>query len=189
MFGITDARQLHLYCDSGPSGIWHGAEFLMSRLRTEEIPAAVIAKTPSSHHKSPQKSQTDLLIQSLLPLSPLTSLHKLPRKHQKRNIRSKAQDSKHGDAIPARAELAHHAAARDAAALVHFRTREELAVALVPAEDGDEHDGGAVDGEQGADGVELRGEDFEDDEGEGELGEGCAHVGAFEGSLGGADFD
>ena len=48
---------------------------------------------------------------------------------------------------------------------------------------------GAVDGEEGADGVELRGEDLEDDEGEGELREGRAHVGALEGALGGADLD
>lgn len=66
---------------------------------------------------------------------------------------------------------------------------EELAVALVAAVGGDEGDGGGVDGEEGADGVELGGEDLEDDEGEGELGEGGAHVGSFEGALGGADLD
>lgn len=66
---------------------------------------------------------------------------------------------------------------------------EELAVALVAAVDGDEQDGGAKGGEEGADGVELLGEDFENDEGEREEAEGGSHVGAFKGSLGGADFD
>jgi hypothetical protein len=46
---------------------------------------------------------------------------------------------------------------------------EELAVPFVAAVDGHEQDGQAVDGKQGADGVELRGEDLEDDEGEAEL--------------------
>ena len=64
---------------------------------------------------------------------------------------------------------------------------EELAVALVATVDGDEEDGGAVDGEEGADGVELGGEDLEDDEGEGELAEGGAHVGALKGALRGSD--
>lgn len=66
---------------------------------------------------------------------------------------------------------------------------EELAVALVAAVDGDEEDGGAKGGEEGADGVELLGEDFENNEGEGEEAEGGSHVGALKGSLGGADFD
>lgn len=69
------------------------------------------------------------------------------------------------------------------------RGGEELPMTFVAAVHGDEHDGGAVDGEEGADGVELGGEDFEDDEGEGELAEGGPHVGAFEGALGGADLD
>ena len=64
---------------------------------------------------------------------------------------------------------------------------EELTVALEATVGSDEDDGDAVGGEEGADGVELLGEDLEDDEGEGELAEGGAHVGAFEGALGGAD--
>ena len=64
---------------------------------------------------------------------------------------------------------------------------EELAVALVAAVDGDEEDGGAVDGEEGADGVELGREDLEDNEGEGELAEGGPHVGALKGALGSPD--
>ena len=43
--------------------------------------------------------------------------------------------------------------------------------------------------EQGANGVEFGGEDFEDYEGEGELAQCGADVGAFEGALGGAYFD
>lgn len=66
---------------------------------------------------------------------------------------------------------------------------EELALALIAAVDGDEEDGGAIGGEEGADGVELRGEDLEDDERKGELPEGGAHVGALKGALGGADLD
>jgi len=69
---------------------------------------------------------------------------------------------------------------------VTFR-REELAVPLVATIDGDQEDGGAVYGEEGADGVEFGCEDLEDDEGEGELAEGGAHVGAFKGPLGGPD--
>jgi hypothetical protein len=66
---------------------------------------------------------------------------------------------------------------------------EELAVALLAAEQTDEQHSGAVDGEQGANAVELGGKDLEDDQGKGELRQGGAHVGAFEGSLGGADLD
>ncbi len=66
---------------------------------------------------------------------------------------------------------------------------EELAVAFVAAVDGDEQDGGAVAGQQGADGVELGGEDLEHDEGEGELRECGTHIGALEGALGRADLD
>lgn len=65
--------------------------------------------------------------------------------------------------------------------------REELAVPLVATIDGDQEDGGAVYGEEGTDGVEFGCEDLEDDEGEGELAEGGAHVGAFKGPLGGPD--
>lgn len=66
---------------------------------------------------------------------------------------------------------------------------EELAVALVPAVDGDEENSGTKGGKEGADGVEFLCEDLEDDEGEGEEAQGGAHVGTLESSLGGANFD
>lgn len=71
---------------------------------------------------------------------------------------------------------------------IRFLLVKKLAIALVAAEDGDQEDGAAVGSKKRADGVELAGEDLEDDQGEGELGEGGAHVGAFKGALGGADF-
>lgn len=60
---------------------------------------------------------------------------------------------------------------------------EELPVPLHASEGAHAQDTGAIDGEEGADGVELRGEDLEDDEGEAELGDGGAEVGAFECAL------
>ncbi|TFB00297.1 hypothetical protein CCMA1212_007962 [Trichoderma ghanense] len=111
---------------------------------------------------------------------------KLPRQPQQRCIRNQAQHRQQHHRIAARPELA----PQHAVAIVVGRLGdEELAVALVAAPDGDKQDGGAKGGEEGADAVELLGEDLEDDEGEGEDAEGGAHVGAFEGALGGADFD
>lgn len=66
---------------------------------------------------------------------------------------------------------------------------EKLLVALLPPEEPDDKHASPIDGEQGADAVELVAEDLEDDEGKGELREGGTHVGAFEGALGGAHFD
>lgn len=62
-------------------------------------------------------------------------------------------------------------------------------MALVAAVHGDEENGGAKGGKEGADGVELFGEDLEDDEGEGEETQGGAHVSALKSTLGGADFN
>lgn len=62
-------------------------------------------------------------------------------------------------------------------------------MALVPAVHGDEENGSTKGGEEGADGIKLFGEDLEDDEGEGEEAQGGAHVSAFKGTLGGADFN
>lgn len=72
---------------------------------------------------------------------------------------------------------------------VRLHVTKELAVALVPTVNGDEHDGSAVHGEEGADSVELGGEDLEDDEGKRKLGEGGAHVGALKGALSSTDLD
>lgn len=66
---------------------------------------------------------------------------------------------------------------------------EELAIALLATVGADEEHAGAVDGEQGADGVELGGEDLEHDEREGELRERRADVRALEGALCRAHFD
>jgi hypothetical protein len=62
-------------------------------------------------------------------------------------------------------------------------------MALVPTINSHEKNRGAVDSKQRTDCVELSREDLQDDEREGELAESCAHVGAFEGALRGADFD
>lgn len=114
------------------------------------------------------------------------SLHQLPREDQQRHVRRQTEHGEQGDAVARGAELADDG---DGAVGVLLGGGEELAVALVAAVDCDEHDGGAVDGEEGSDGVELGREDLEDDEGEGELREGGAHVGALKGPLGGADLD
>lgn len=67
--------------------------------------------------------------------------------------------------------------------------RKELSVSLGAAEEPNNEDTGPVDGEQRTDTVELGGEDFEHNEGKGELGEGSPDVGAFECPLGSAHLD
>ena len=105
-----------------------------------------------------------------------------PREDEEGGVGGEAQGGHENDGVAARLE----AAAQEAVLVL---CGEELALALVAAVDGDEQDGDAVGGEEGANGVELLGEDLEDDEGEGELPESGAHVGALEGALRGADLD
>lgn len=124
------------------------------------------------------------------------SVHETPRQDQQSHVSAQAQRGQQRNGVATSPELANvrgrerrgttAAAGSNGAG---SGSREELAVALVPPVHGDEEDGDAVDGEEGADGVELGREDLEDDEGEGELAEGGAHVGAFERALGGADLD
>lgn len=104
-----------------------------------------------------------------------------PCQDQQGGVKRKAQGGHQHDSVAAGLELAADVA-------VGGLGGEELAMALVAAVDGGEKDGGGVGGEEGADGIELVGEDFEDDEGKGELAEGGADVGALVGTLGGADF-
>jgi len=66
---------------------------------------------------------------------------------------------------------------------------KELPITLHPSESTGSQNPGAIDSEQSANGVEFRGEDLENDEGKGELGERGADVSALERALGGADFD
>lgn len=121
-----------------------------------------------------------LLVYRPLPHTPLTV--QLPGKYSQAHVGGEAEGGQQGHAVAGRAKpLGGAVAGGDGA--------EELAVALVAAVHGHDHDGGAVGREEGAGGVELGREDLEDDEGEGELGEGGAHVGAFKGALGGADLD
>lgn len=70
-----------------------------------------------------------------------------------------------------------------------FFCAEKLPVALVAAVDGDEHDGGAVDSKERADGVELGREDLEDDKRKRKLRQGCAHVCALKSALSSTDLD
>lgn len=150
--------------------------------------------------------------------SKVISIHQSPGQRQQGDVRRQAQRREQCHAVPRRPELlprqrlvialayavghvligiseavpppcAAGARVVVVARAVVGRGGEELAVALVAAVYGYEHDGGAVDGKEGADGVELGREDLEDDEGEGELAEGGAHVGALEGALGGPDLD
>ena len=60
---------------------------------------------------------------------------------------------------------------------------EELLVALLTSKEAREQDPGAVDGEQGADAVELGREDLEHHQRKGELAQRGAYVGSFERSL------
>lgn len=105
-----------------------------------------------------------------------------PGQDQEGGVGGEAQGRHEEDGVAARLEAAVHDA-------IGVLGGEELAMALVAAVDGDEEDGGAVGGEEGADGVELGGENFEDDEGKGKLAESGAHVGALKSALGGADLD
>jgi len=66
---------------------------------------------------------------------------------------------------------------------------KELPIALEPSVDGNEHDGDAIRGEEGTDGVELGREDAEDDECERELADGRSHIRPLEGPLLGSDLD
>jgi len=66
---------------------------------------------------------------------------------------------------------------------------EELAIALLAAEETDNQHGRPVGREQGTDTVELGGEDPEHNEGERELRECGADVGSLESALGSADLD
>ena len=116
------------------------------------------------------------------------------RQDHEGDVRAETERGQQRDAVAAGAELVpdDDAPAPAAAAVrlgVGLLPVEELAVALVAAEDGDEHDGGAVDGEEGADGVELGREDLEDDQSERELRQRRPHVRPLEGALGGADLD
>lgn len=119
---------------------------------------------------------------SLKKYSDSSYIFKFPRQCQKRSIGTKTQHGQQNHSVATGPEFP----VKDA---IRRLGDEELAVALVAAVDGDEEDGGAKGGEEGADGVELLGEDFEDDEGEGEEAEGGSHVGALKGPLGGTDFD
>lgn len=60
---------------------------------------------------------------------------------------------------------------------------------MLAAEQARQQNTHAIDSEQGADGVELGGEDLQDDEGKGKLAQGCAHIGALKGPLGRANLD
>lgn len=66
---------------------------------------------------------------------------------------------------------------------------KELFVPLLTTEETDYEHTRSVDRKERTDAVKLATEDFEHDEGEGELGQGGANVGAFKGTLGCANFD
>ncbi|KKP03017.1 hypothetical protein THAR02_04896 [Trichoderma harzianum] len=117
-----------------------------------------------------------------IPINTFSNILEAPRQRQQRRIRTETQRRQEKDRVAAGPEFP----AQDA---VIRLGDEELAMALVAAVHGDEENGGAKGGEEGADGVELFGEDFEDDKGEGEEAQSGAHVGAFKGTLGGADFN
>ncbi|KAM6486124.1 hypothetical protein HDV62DRAFT_267245 [Trichoderma sp. SZMC 28011] len=105
-----------------------------------------------------------------------------PRQRQQRRVRAETQRRQEKDRVTAGPEFpAQHAVRR--------LGDEELAMALVAAVHGDKEDGGAKRGEESTDGIKLFGEDLEDDEREGEEAQGGAHVSAFKGTLGGADFN
>ena len=90
------------------------------------------------------------------------SIRQPHRQHQQTRIRRHRQRRQHNNHIPTGAEpLPPQPIVAD--------LRKELLVPLLSSQKADEQDAGAVDGEEGADGVELCGEDLEDDEGEGEL--------------------
>ena len=65
---------------------------------------------------------------------------------------------------------------------------KELLVALLSAVQTCKEDTGPIDSKERPNAVELRGEDLQHDEGEGELSEGSPDVGTFEGALGRTHF-
>lgn len=117
-----------------------------------------------------------------IPINTFSNILEAPRQSQQRGIRAETQRRQEKDRVAAGPEFP----AQDT---IRRLGDKELAVALVAAVHGDEENSGAKGGEEGTDGVELFGEDLEDDEGEGEEAQGGAHVSALKGTLGGADFN
>lgn len=128
----------------------------------------------------------------------LYSGHEPPRQDQQCRVRAQAQNGEQRDRVPAGPESLPQGFIREfiavATALVAALARrclggEELAMALVPTIYRHEKYSRAVNGEERPDGVEFGREDLEDDQREGELSEGRAHVSTFKGALGSADLD
>ncbi|KKA20504.1 hypothetical protein T310_5492 [Rasamsonia emersonii CBS 393.64] len=142
----------------------------------ERVTAGIDAK-PVQHSAVEDATDTGLAAPSIR-----SRIVEVQRQADQTGIRGDAQGRQHDDGVAAGAELA-------AMQAVVVDLAEELAVALLAAEQADQEHAGAVDGEQGADAVELGGEDLEHDQGERELGQGGAYVGALEGTLGGAHLD
>ena len=104
------------------------------------------------------------------------------RQHQQTHIRRHTQRRQNNHHIPTRAKLL-----PPQPLIPHLR--EKLLIPLLPPIRAHEQHSRPIHGEQRADAIEFRGEDLQDDQREGELRQGSAHVCAFEGALSGADFD
>lgn len=143
------------------------------------------SKTPDHEKELPCQNRDpkrDRDCKAALPHDGRQSRGQLKSQRHQTRIRSHRNRRQDEDDIPTGAELLPLQA-------IIANLREELLVPLLPPEPAGGEDAGAVGGEQGADAVELGGEDAQDDEGEGELRQRGADVGAFEGALGGAHFD
>jgi hypothetical protein len=124
-----------------------------------------------------------LLIIDCIPL--LTSQHSVVQLDRERNqtrISRNAQCCQNHNRIPTCPKFL------PAHPIIPYLTKE-LSIPLISAVHAHQQYACAICSEQRADGIELRGEDLEHDEREGELTEGGADIGAFEGSLRGANFD
>lgn len=96
--------------------------------------------------------------------------------HEHADVSAEAQCGEEQDAVITGAKLG-----RDPPVVVS--RAEELLVALIPAIYSAQDDSHPIDGEECADGVELRSEDSEYDQGEAELRESGPHISSLERSL------
>lgn len=126
-------------------------------------------------------SRFSCLTLSLVPPLP-PSILQLRRQPNQSSISPHTQRRQHHNRIPTRPKLFPPQP-------ILSNLTKELSISLIPSIQAHQQDPNTVCSEEGADRVEFRSEDLEDDQGEGELAQGGTDVGSFEGTLGGAHFD
>lgn len=131
-------------------------------------------------HQRDTPAHSNQLISSCPTLSP--QMFQPQNQHHQTHIRRNTQSSQHNHHIPT--------GPKPSPRPPHpINLTKKLPIPLHPPIQTRKQNPRPVERKQRADGIELGREDLEHDEGEAELPEGGADVGAFEGALGGADFD